>query len=485
MHEVMLLLAVLLPLIAGALLPAVKLSKAKRNIFLMSVTLLTSLLVCLLLANEVPRLNLIMLNDQLEIALRLDDTGRVFAGLLALLWPLTLLYAFSYMKGDQKQTTFFSFFTMSYGVTLGIAFSANLLTLYVFYELMTLSTLPLVMHGGSGKSVSAGLKYLYYSLGGSAFAFIGLVYLVYFGNTTEFVPGGLFQQVEIARASQLRLGYLLCFLGFSVKAAVFPVHAWLPAASVAPTPVTALLHAVAVVKAGVFAIIRVTFFSFGVAAIRDSFAQYIPLALCAFTIVFGCAMALKETHLKRRMAFSTVSNLSYVLFGTLLLTQSGLQAGLMHMVFHALMKIALFLCVGVFNKQADAYYVEDVRGMSKRMPLITAIFALSGLAMTGIPPLIGFISKYALAEAAFQQVSLLSMLGVTALLISAILTGIYLLVPALTMYSVKSPVAHEGKIQVDRGYAITLVTLGALVVVLSFYSKPLLDFLARAAAQAM
>ena len=474
-----LLLAVTLPILLGAMVPVLRWKAGTRNLYLMISAVMTSAIVTVALFSGTPAVEIISLNDRLTIALRLDDLGRLFAAIIALLWPVSLLYAISYMKGTEKQMTFFSFFLMSYGVTLGIAMSANLLTLYVFYEIMTLSTLPLVMHGGSPKAISAGLKYLYYSLGGSAFAFIGLVYLVYFGGTTEFIPGGLFREVSLDHTNQLRLGYLLCFLGFSVKAAVFPVHGWLPTAAVAPTPVTALLHAVAVVKSGVFAIIRVTYFSFGLSVLKGSYAQYIPLALTAFTIVYGCSMALKEKHLKRRLAYSTVSNLSYILFGALLLTPEGLAAGLMHLIFHALMKITLFLTAGVFNKRAHAYYVEELRGLGGPMKLISGVFTLGALAMTGIPPLIGFISKWSLAEAAFSLGGILPLAGVVALLTSALLTGIYLLVPAVTMYT--RPVKTMDIVPVEASFKFSLASLSLLMVVMSFYSRPLLDFLTRTA----
>ncbi len=478
-----LLLAVTLPVLLGALLPVFKWKTTGRNLYLMAATLATSALVAYSIFTDIPALSLISLNNKLSISLRLDGLGRVFSGLVALLWPFSMLYALNYMKGEEKQTSFFSFFLMSYGVTLGISMSANLLTLYVFYEVLTLTTLPLVMQGGSPKSIAAGLKYLYYSLGGSAFAFIGLVYLVYFGGQTTFMPGGLFKGISLAHTYQLRLGYLLCFLGFSVKAAVFPLHGWLPTAAVAPTPVTALLHAVAVVKSGVFAIIRVTYFSFGAAVLAGSYAQYIPLAMTAFTIVFGCSMALKEKHLKRRLAYSTVSNLSYILFGAMLLTKEGLAAGLMHLVFHALMKIILFLAAGVYNKRGNAYYVDQLRGLGAALPLLSAIFLVGSLAMTGIPPLIGFLSKWALAEAAFFSGGLLPMLGVIALLISALLTGIYLMVPSVSMYT--RPSQGNVIMPVEAGFKVALVSLTALMLALSFYSIPLVDYLARTAAQAL
>ena len=478
-----LLLAVALPIVTGSLLPVFRMKDSTRNLYLMVSAMLTTALVGLVLFSEDITISIFSLNHFLHLTLKLDNLGKVFSAVIAILWPISLFYATDYMKGHEKQTSFFVFFLMSYGVTLGIAMSGNLLTLYVFYEIMSLSTLPLVMHGGKPSSIAAGLKYLYYSLGGSAFAFIGLVYLVYYGGMTAFVPGGLFQGVSLTHTTQLRLGYVLCFLGFSVKAAVFPVHGWLPAAAVAPTPVTALLHAVAVVKSGVFAIIRVTYFSFGVMMLKDSYAQHIPLALTAFTIVFGCTMALKEKHLKRRLAYSTISNLSYILFGALLMTSQGLAAGLMHLVFHALMKITLFLITGVFNQRADIYYVDQMRGIGKHLPLLAALFTLGSLAMTGMPPLIGFISKWYLAEAAVLLGGALPVAGIIALLISALLTGIYLMVPAVTMYT--RP-AKAGNFQpIEKGFQATLASLSIAIIALSFYSGPLIDFLTRTAAEVM
>ena len=479
----MLAVSIALPLLAGALLPVFRWkTPAARNAYVLLMTVLTSLLLGWALTQPANgAVDLLRFTDRLTLSLRADGLGRLFAVLVAVLWPLTTLYAVEYMQEHPKQDSFFAFFLMSYGVTLGIALSANLLTLYLFYEMLSLSTLPLVMHGGSGVSVHAGLKYLYYSLGGAAFAFIGLVYLVYFGGTTDFVFGGLFTHVGIQHTAQLRLGYLLCFLGFGVKAALFPLHGWLPTASVAPTPVTALLHAVAVVKSGVFAILRITYYSFGAALLQGSYAQHIPLILTAFTIVFGCAMALREHHLKRRLAYSTVSNLSYILFGALLLTPQGYAAGLMHLVFHSLMKITLFLAAGVYVVKARAEDVRDLRGLGRSMGLTSGVFVLGSLAMTGIPPLIGFISKWSLGEAAVLLGGTLPVAGVVALLISAILTGIYLLVPSFTLYTARRADGAPEPAPLGLPMRATLGVLAAGVLVLSFYSQPLLDYLTRIA----
>ncbi len=479
----LLLLSILLPVVAGAVLPMLRLEKhAHRSAYVLGVSFLTTaVLAWALWQTPAGKFELIQFADRLTFSLSADGLARIFAVLVAALWPLTALYATSYMKDAKKQDSFYAFFLMSYGVTLGIALSANLLTLYLFYEMLSLSTLPLVMHYGGAQAVKAGLKYLYYSLGGAAFAFIGLVYVVYFGGGTDFVYGGLFTQVGIEHSAQLRLGYLLCFLGFSVKAAVFPVHGWLPTASVAPTPITALLHAVAVVKSGVFAIIRITYYSFGTAVLVGSYAQYVPLALVIFTIVYGSGMALKEKGLKRRLAYSTVSNLSYILLGVLLMSPRGLHAGLLHMLFHSAMKITLFLAAGIYITRANVEDVRDLRGLAQPMPLTSAAFVLGGLALTGIPPLLGFVSKWSLAMAGVSAGWWLPWLGVGALLISAILTGIYMLSPAVVLYTGRRAPDVTPPAKAGLAYGLTMAGLIGLMLVLTVYNQPLMTYLARVA----
>lgn len=479
----MLTAAVFFPMIAGALIPLFRFRRSStRGVYTMAVASLTTLLVLFsIFQPDSPRETLFYLADHLPIAFSLDSAGKVFACIVAVLWPLTTLYALEYMNDDTRQDSFFSFFTMCFGITLGIAAASDLLTLYIFYELLTLGTLPLVTHGGSSQSISAGLKYLYYSIGGAAFAFIGLVFVIFYGGTSRFAYGGLMMLGAGAGQTSLQLGYLLCFLGFGVKAAVFPMHAWLPAASVAPTPVTALLHAVAVVKAGVFAIIRITWYSFGPDLIRGTYAQHIPLILVILTIVYGCSMALKEQHIKRRLAYSTVSNLSYVLFGVLLLTPEGLHGGLQHLVFHALMKITLFLAAGIYLKR-EKLYIQDLRGIHRTLPLTTGVFTIGAIAMTGIPPLIGFVSKFALASAAAQLGGMLPVAGIVALLISAVLTAIYLITPSVTAYTVKLPApADQQKNDPDWKAGAVLALLGIVMIVISLWPSPLLDYLHRTA----
>ena len=320
------------------------------------------------------------------------------------------------------------FYVITYGVTLGIALAEDILTMYFFYEMLSLVTLPLIMHTLTREAILASRTYLYYSLGGAAFAFIGMIFILTYGTTSVFVPGGVIDAAALGdRQGLMLLIYVLCFCGFSVKAAMFPFSSWLPKAGVAPTPVTALLHAVAVVKAGAFTVIRVTYYSFGTELLRGTWAQMVVLGLTIFTIVYGCSRALKETHLKRRLAWSTVSNLSYILFGAALMTPLGLVGALSHMVFHAVMKICSFFCAGAVIYKTGRNYIHELRGFGWKMPKVFTIFTISGMALMGVPGLCGFISKWNLAKAAVSSENPLGYLGLAALLVSALLTAIYMM----------------------------------------------------------
>ena len=340
-------IAVLLPVLAGVLIPFIPF---KKRIWMMGyiefMVLLTSVLTLFMLLNP-PQENFVLFRftGNLSISFRLDGLGMVFAGILASLWPLATLYSVEYMKHEGHEKYFFMFYVMTYGVTLGIALAEDILTMYFFYEMLTLVTLPLIMHTLSREAILASRTYLYYSLGGAAFAFIGMIFVLTYGTTSVFVPGGVMDMASLGdKTNLLLIIYVLCFCGFSVKAAMWPFSSWLPKAGVAPTPVTALLHAVAVVKAGAFTIIRVTYYSFGTKLLKGTWAQTVVMVLVIITIVYGCSRALKETHIKRRLAWSTVSNLSYILFGVVLMTPLGLVGALSHMVFHAVMKICSFFC---------------------------------------------------------------------------------------------------------------------------------------------
>ena len=237
--------------------------------------------------------------------------------------------------------------------------------------------------------------------------------------------GGVLENADISKTTMLIL-YVVTFFGFGVKAAVFPFHAWLPMASVAPTPVTALLHAVAVVKSGVFLIIRLTYFSYGTEYLYGSWAQKVVLAFAIFTCLYEAVMAVRERHFKRRLAYSTVSNLSYILFGVLLMTSTGLFAGLSHMLFHAIIKIGAFMCAGAFMHMTGREYIFELDGVGRRMPKTFAFFGIFSLALVGIPLFNGFVSKYWLIMAGFEEGSLLGIIGVVGLILAAFLCAMYM-----------------------------------------------------------
>ncbi len=430
MNAYMMVIAVLLPMFGSILIPL--LPFRKRNVMAFYIELLvlvTSALTFGLIMNPPSdAFVLFRFTGRLSISLKLDAAGSIFAVILAFLWPFATLYSFEYMKHEAHEKVFFMFYTLTYGVTLGIAMAEDIVTMYFFYEMLTMVTLPLVLHTLSREAVLASRTYLYYSLGGAAFAFIGMIFILIYGSTSNFMPGGVLDVAALGEKSNLLLFvYVLCFCGFSVKAAMCPFCAWLPKAGVAPTPVTALLHAVAVVKAGAFATMRITYFSFGTELLRGTWAQNLVMALTIVTIIFGCSRALKETHFKRRLAWSTVSNLSYILFGIVLMTPLGLAGAFSHMICHAVMKIGSFFCAGAVIYKTGRIYIHQLDGLGRKMPKVFLVFTIASMALMGVPGLCGFVSKWNLAKGAVAGGTPLAYAGLGAILISALLTAIYML----------------------------------------------------------
>lgn len=484
----MIILVILIPIIAGALVPALSFKKRwHMEVFLESAVILNSILVWYLLLHHSDSTFLLAhFTGDLSICFKVDGMGMVFAGLVSALWPFATLYDFEYMTKEEHEKIFFLFYTMTYGITLGIALSANLLTMYFFYELLTLVTVPLVMHTLTREAILASRKYLYYSLGGAAFAFIGLIMIIIYGTTTDFILGGVLDLTKIGgRTNVLLFVYVMAFLGFGVKAAVFPFNSWLPQAGVAPTPVTALLHAVAVVKSGAFAIIRLTYYSFGVDFLKGTWAQTTVMLVVMFTIVYGCSRAVKETHLKRRLAYSTISNLSYILFGVTIMTPLGLVGALTHLIFHAVIKICSFFCAGAIIHQTEKQYVHELDGMGYRMPCVFGIFTVSALALMGVPGLAGFISKWNLASAAVESSNPVAYFGIACLLISALLTAIYMLTIVVRAFFPGEDFDNSSiKEFKDPNWKMLLPLFVFVFFIIAFglYSQPLTDFFRDVAA---
>lgn len=482
MSQYWIIVAILLPVIGGILIPVLPFQKRNQMlIYIEAFVLLTSVIVWgLLLGGTTKIFEVVHFVHDLSISFKIDGMSMVFAGLVSILWPLATLYAFEYMEHEGHEKVFFMFYTMTYGVTLGISFASDIVSMYFFYELLTLVTVPLVLHTLKREAVLASRQYLYYSLGGAAFAIMAMVFIIVYGNSCEFSLGGVMDMTKIGDKTSLLLWiYFFAFMGFGVKAAIWPLSSWLPAAGVAPTPVTALLHAVAVVNAGAFALIRLTYYCFGVDFLRGTWVQYAVMAFAMFTIVYGCSRAIKETHIKRRLAYSTVSNLSYILFGVTIMTPLGLVGALTHFVFHGFMKITSFLCAGAFMHQTGKSYIHEMDGMGRKMPVVFGCFAVSAFGLMGVPGLAGFISKWQLTEAAVDSGNTLAYVGIVCLLISALLTAIYMLHVVIRAFFPKAGFNYETiKSVKDPSWKmnVPLLICAAATVLLGLFSAPLVQF---------
>lgn len=482
------LLIILLPIFGSVLIRLVRFKSRKAMcIYTEALVIINSILVLLtILLDHDVILEVVHFTGDLSISFAMDDLSVVFSGLVAFLWPLATLYSFEYMKKEEHENTFFMFFVMTYGVTLGIATAEDYITMYCFYELLTIVTVPLVMHTLTREAILASRKYLYYSLGGAAFAFISLIFIIHYGNTNRFILGGTLNLDLVGdRTNVLLLIYVLAFFGFGVKAALCPFNSWLPSASVAPTPVTALLHAVAVVKAGAFAVIRMTYYSFGADFLRGTWAQYVVMSATIVTIVYGCSRALKETHFKRRLAYSTISNLSYILFGCALMTPAGMTGAITHLVFHALMKITAFFCAGAVMYQTDRHYVYELDGLGKKMPWTFSVFTVASLALMGVPGFAGFISKWNLASAAVESKNPLAYVGIAALLVSALLTAIYMLSVVIRAFFPGKDFDERKVAECKDPNLLMLIPLGIFAVTVLLFgicSSPFTEFFAKVAA---
>ncbi len=384
------------------------------------------LVLCLLpaaLQGRVAEFTIIQLAQGIDLQLRVDPMGMFFALVASSLWILTSFYSIGYVRGahEVKQTRYFASFAVCLSATIGIAFSANLLTFLVFYEILSLATYPLVVHKESSEAYRSGRMYLVYALtaGVVLIAAIGWTYIM--AGTVDFKPGGLLggviQDPWIAKTL-----FLMFIAGVGVKAGIMPLHSWLPRAMVAPTPVSALLHAVAVVKSGVFGVIRVVGFVFGPDVMHAFGLNLILAVLAGTTILIASLIALRQENLKALLAYSTIGHLSYIVLGMALLSEDGFIGGIMHLANHATMKITLFFCAGAIYVNLHKTEISELDGIGKAMPWTMGMFAIGALGLAGVPPINGFISKWFLCLGALQADQLLV---VVILLVSGLLNAAY------------------------------------------------------------
>ena len=377
-----------------------------------------------ILAGNVIEYNLLTILPGIEIKFRVDALGLFFATTASFLWNFTTIYSMGYMRGlkEHSQTRYYSCFAIALTGALGVAFSANLFTMFLFYEVLSLGTYSLVAHHEDKEGWEGGRKYFIYLVGTSKAFFLVAIVLTYVTTgSIEFTKGGVF--TAGAPAAVVIVTFVLFLFGIN-KAGIMPLHSWLPSAMVAPTPVSGLLHAVAVVKVGVFSVVRVIFHIFGLNTMQAFGLDTIALFFASFTIITASVIALTHDNLKSRLAFSTVSQLSYIVLGAALLTPSGMLGGVMHIANHAFAKITLFFCAGSIYVSSHLKKISDLGGIAKKMPITMFAFFLGTLGMIGIPPAGGFVSKWYLVIGSMQAENMVILL---VLLTSTLLNAGYFL----------------------------------------------------------
>lgn len=398
--------AVLAPLLA---VPLILLSSRRPNLreswtFAAALTQFSVLFSMLpeVLSGSSPESLLPALGPGLSLHLRADPLGFLFALLASGLWMLTSVYSVGYMRAERspRQTGYFAAFAVCLSAAAGIALAANLLVFVVFYEILTVATYPLVVHTRKPEALAAGRKYLIYTLSAGQCLLVAAVWAQSLAPGAEFAAGGFLSGK--ASPPVLALLFFLFMAGVGVKAAVMPLHGWLPAAMAAPVPVSALLHAVAVVKAGAFGCVRISGFVFGIDLIRELGADRVLALAAGATIVIASLRALSEMDLKRRLAYSTISQLSYIVLGTALGSPAALAGAIFHIAAHGVMKITLFFCAGSFHSGLHTYDIKKLAGAGRRMPVTMTAFAVGALGLTGMPLLAGFVSKWNLGWGALQ-----------------------------------------------------------------------------------
>ena len=375
----------------------------------------------------------------MDFALRADSMAILFATLSSVLWFITTIYAIGYFEDLKNRSRFFGFFSLSIAATMGIAFANNLFTFFIFYEILTLTTYPLVVHLGTEKAIRAGRIYLTYTLCGGTVLLIGIIWLYSLAGTFNFVEGGALRRLGEEQRVALIVIFFLMILGVGVKAALVPMHSWLPNAMVAPAPVSALLHAVAVVKAGAFGIVRIVYDVYGIKFANELDVLW-PLAILAsVTIIYGSIKALYQVNLKLRLAFSTVSQVSYIALGVAIIGPLSTTGGLVHLIHQGIMKITLFFCAGNLAKTLQIHDINQMNGVARRMPLTMLAFTIGSLGMIGVPPLAGFITKWYLG---IGSVKANQPWVIAVLAISSLLNAIYFLPMIYAAWFKKCPETH-------------------------------------------
>ena len=483
----LMILAVFFPALAGLAvwcLPAAKEDRALRAKLNCGALALELVLVAGLCMARGTTALLLNMTPTLSLVLHVDTLGCIFAVLMAAMWFVGSVFALEYMDHDRNERSYQLFYMTVLSALIGQCYAGSMVTLYVFYELMTLLSVPMVVHERTPQAVAAGIKYLIYSIFGAMLGLLGIFFFEHYLGSVDFVAGGLTPVAGAPQAGLLVITFLV-ILGFGTKAGMFPMHGWLPTAHpVAPAPASAVLSGV-ITKAGVLAIIRVIYFLVGANTLRGTWVQTAFLTLTLITVFMGSMLAYREPLLKKRLAYSTVSQVSYVLFGLACMNTVAFTGAILHVVAHSLIKNGLFLCAGAIIHQTHKTYVRDLRGIGKQMPITIWCWTIASLGLIGIPPTGGFVSKWQLATGAMGAgIGAFGIVGPIVLIISALLTAAYLLQVTINGFFPGSDFDYASLQSREPGKLMTvpMIVLAVGVVLCGVLAQPLTTVIASAAA---
>lgn len=482
----LILLSIVFPVLAGVYLLVRKEMADRRHLLITAgicFAITGILVVATLLTQYGADFILFNLTASLPICFAVDGMSAIFSAMAMIIFICAGFFSFEYMKHETKEKRYYGYYLIVFGVLNALCFAGNLITFYLFFEMLTLSSMPLVLHNGSHEAIMAGLKYLFYSLCGAYAALFGIYFISRYSDSLNFTAGGVLNTP--AAAEHMGLLLIVAFvmiLGFGVKAGMFPMHAWLPTAHpVAPAPASAVLSAV-IVKAGVLAIIRLVYYIFGPSFLRGTWVQTAWLILTLITVFMGSMLAYREKVLKKRLAYSTVSQLSYILFGLAIMDTGSVTGGLLHVLAHGFIKSTLFLCAGAIIYTTGKTRVDELRGIGKEMPLTMWCYTIVSLGLIGIPPTGGFVSKWYLATGSLNSsIPVFSWLGPVILLVSALLTAGYLLPLTIQGFfpGADYDYEHFKKREPSARMTIPLLILTVLSVLIGLFPTPLIDFLTK------
>lgn len=476
-------LTILIPVVCGLFVMFSHVTDDRKKMIDVSIiTLIVSavlMVLALIFAKE--EVILLRIGEGVAVRFQIDALGRLFAIVTTVVWLLAGFFAEEYMKHEREEKRYFGFYLIVYGVLMALCFAGNLITYYFFFEMMTLTSLPMVAHSKTREAISAGIKYLLYSMLGAYMVLYALFFLNRYTSTLNFIPGGSMIPEQLsANGSMILVLAMLLISGFGVKAGLFPLHGWLPTAHpVAPAPASAVLSAI-IVKFGVLGIIRSIYYVVGYTTLQGTWVQKVWITITLITVFMGSYMAYRTKLLKKRLAYSTVSQVSYILFGLSMMQPEAMTGSLLHVVFHACIKSLLFLSAGAIIFKTGKTQVDELNGIGKEMPVALWCYTFAALALVGIPPFSGFVSKWYLCIGSLDSgMRFVSWFGPVVLLLSALLTAAYLFPITINGFLPGKDYDYAALVKKEpvKNMLIPLMVLAFLVFILGVFPGGLVNYI--------